>query len=221
MENKVKDCADDLAGFVLAGGASSRMGRDKAQLQFGTTTLVERAANVLDSVTTVPVSIVGNLSVGDFTDELAGNFSWLRDDLTTETQQQRRGAIVGLHTVFKNSKTAWAAILACDLPFAGAEIFDFLATQRTAEFDAIVPIQPDGRWQPLVALYRSQACLPQIEKMLGENVWSVKELLSRVRTRPVKFAEISNLPNADYMFLNVNTPTDYQIALKIELENRV
>lgn len=211
----MKSPTKEIEGFVLAGGASSRMGRDKAQLDFGGTTLVERAAESLRHIAVEPINIVGGLSANNFSDELASKFRFL-PDLVIEAEQNRRGAIVGLQTVFKSSRTAWAVVLACDLPFISAQFFERLANFCTADFDAIVSIQPDGRWQPLAGLYRSGACLPQIEMMLSENIWSVKELLQRVRTRQVEFREISDLPNSDLLFLNVNTPADYETALKLK-----
>lgn len=206
--------SNEIEGFVLAGGASSRMGRDKAQLPFGKATFAERAAFALNAVTNKPIYIVGNLLTSDFPPEFKSKFRFLPDILTA--RENRRGAILGLHTVFANSNAPWAAILACDLPFASGELFERLTDLRAAEFDAVVPVQADGELQPLCALYRSEKCLPQIEKMLQENVWSVKKLLQRINPRLVEFAKIADLPGADHFFLNVNTPADYQLALTLE-----
>lgn len=203
---------DDIEGFVLTGGASSRMGRDKARLPFGEAAFFERAAAALRPLTTKPIVIVGGAGFA----RLSESFRFLPDNSITGVKEHERGAIIGLQTIFKNSKTSWVAILACDLPFADSNLFQRLSDLRTDEFEAIVPVQPDGRWQPLCALYRSQACLAHAEKMIEENIWSVRELVSRIRTRRVEFVEISDLPNSERFFLNVNTPADYEHALHLK-----
>jgi molybdopterin-guanine dinucleotide biosynthesis protein A len=203
---------NDIEAFILAGGASSRMGRDKWRLRLGETTFIERAATALQSLTTEPITIVGNSS---FAESFRG-FRFLPDDVNPGNNENRRGAIIGLQTVFRNSGAKWAAILACDLPFASVDLMRHLAVLRTNECESVVPVQPDGRWQPLCALYHREACLPHIEEMIKENIWSVKELLCRTRTRLVEFAEIADLPGAESFFLNVNTPADYERALRIE-----
>jgi molybdopterin-guanine dinucleotide biosynthesis protein A len=206
---------NEIEGFILAGGASSRMGRDKSRLQLGETTFIGRAATALQAVTINQIVIVGG---SDFA-ESPNEFRFLPDDIKFGVENGR-AAIIGLQTVFRHAKTNWAAILACDLPFASPQLFERLATLRTAEFEAIVPVQPDGRWQPLCALYRNTSCLPHVEEMLEENIWSVKELLYRIRTRHVEFAEIADLQDAERFFINVNTPTDYERALQIQMLNQ-
>ena len=203
----------DIEGFVLAGGASSRMERDKGHLQWGATTFAERAAEALQTIATKPVVIVG----GSGFDQSMGKFRFLPDFKPDD--ETRRAAIFGLQTIFRNSNATWAAILACDLPFADHNLFARLATFRNADFEAVVPVQPDGRWQPLCALYRGAACLPQVEAMLTENTWSLKELLNRIRPRFVSWAEIGDLPNSESFFLNVNTPADYSLALCLKAKD--
>ncbi len=202
---------NNIEGFVLAGGASSRMGCDKAGLRWGDSTFIEHSAITLQTITTAPIAVVG----GSETAESSAEFRFLPDAFEPN-HENRRGAIIGLQTVFRNSNASWAAVLACDLPFVSGKLVERLAALRTNEFEAIVPVQPDGRWQPLCALYRSAACLPPVEKMLEENIWSVRELLGRIRTRLVPFTDISDLPNSERFFLNVNTPADYKLALRLK-----
>ena len=209
----MSDQFEDIEGFILAGGASSRMGHDKGHLPWGETTFTERAAAALQTITTKPVVIVGGFGF----DESPGKFRFLSD--FKSDGETRRAPIFGLRTIFRNSNASWAAILACDLPFVSAELFERLATWRNADFEAVVPVQPDGKWQPLCALYRSAVCLPQVESMLEENLWSLKELLKRIRTRPIPFAEIADLPSAERFFLNVNTPAEYELAMRLKAED--
>ena len=78
--------------------------------------------------------------------------------------------------------------------------------------DSIVPIQPDGRPQPVCALYRRETCLPEIERLVSAGEHTPRALLANVRTRYVQFAELSDLPGAENFFLNLNTPEDFERA---------
>lgn len=185
------------------------MKQDKAHLLLGGKTFVVRAASVLSAVVAAPerLFVVGNL------EENRSDLPILPDEFSGEGGDERkRGAIVGLHAALKNTKANWAAILACDLPFASGELFERLASLRDEKFDAIVPVQPDGKRQPLCALYRREACLPIVETMIRGDDWSLRNLLRCVKTRFISFDEISDLRNAELFFFNVNTPEDYVAA---------
>ncbi|MDQ3179833.1 MAG: molybdenum cofactor guanylyltransferase [Acidobacteriota bacterium] len=199
---------NDIDGFILAGGASKRMGQAKANLLLGGKTFARRAASALSAVAAPGrLFIVGNLKENLF------DLPILPDEFDGENDKRKRAAIVGLHAALKNSNANWAAVLACDLPLVTGELFQKLASLRNENSDAVVPLQPDGeRMQPLCALYRRDACLPVIETILGGDDWSLQKLLRRVETRFVRFDEISDLPRAEYFFLNVNTPEDYEVA---------
>lgn len=202
----------DIDGFILAGGANSRMRRDKAHLLLGGKTFAERAAISL-SVVAAPerLFVVGNVETNLF------DLPILPDEFASESAERKRGAIVGLHAALKNTKANWAAVLACDLPFASGELFERLASLRDEKLDAIVPVQPDGKWQPLCALYRRETCLPIVEKLICGDDWSLRNFLRLVKTRFARFEEIEDLPLADLFFFNVNTPEDYAAALEAAL----
>ncbi|MGI8494611.1 MAG: molybdenum cofactor guanylyltransferase, partial [Pyrinomonadaceae bacterium] len=83
-------------------------------------------------------------------------------------------------------------------------------------FDAIAPVQPDGRIQPLCAIYKREICLPIIEKMLAAGNFRLQEIFTRVNSRLIDFSEIADLPDAENFFFNVNTPEDFRRAEQIE-----
>jgi molybdopterin-guanine dinucleotide biosynthesis protein A len=197
----------DVQGFILVGGASSRMGADKSQLMFGRQTAVERISAELRSVTS-HVSLVGSRQ-----DHAEPGLKNIRD------LHECWGALGGLHAALDACRTEWAAILACDLPFVTGDLFLrlLLLAQRTRRevFDAIVPIQPDSRPQPLCALYRREPCLQVAERLIASGEHMPRALLATVKTRWVEFQELADLANADHFFLNVNTPADYERATQL------
>ena len=201
-----ENCMKDIDGFILAGGASSRMKRDKANLLLGGKTFVERATYALSAVAPERLFVVGNLK------ESFNGLPILSDEFTVINNERKRCAIIGLHTALSNTKAIWAAVLACDLPFVSGDLFQKLASFRDENSKAIVPVQADGRAQPLCALYRAENCLPIIEEILNGGDWSLQNFLRRVETRYVRFDEISDLQRAEYFFFNVNTPDDYAAA---------
>jgi molybdopterin-guanine dinucleotide biosynthesis protein A len=128
---------------------------------------------------------------------------------------EKWGALGGIHAALSAAKTDWVMVIACDLPFASRDLFERLKSFIDASFDAIVPMQPDGRPQPVCALYRREPCLPEIEKLIRAGEHTPRALLANVRTRYVQFAELNDLRRAENFFLNLNTPEDFDRAKRL------
>ena len=190
----------DVEGFILVGGASTRMGSDKAQLMFGAQTGVERIAAELKPHTD-RVRLVGSRA-----EQSASAFENVPDVL------ERWGALGGIHSALDACQAKCAVIVACDLPLVTSDLFTRLWQLNTTTFDAVVPIQADGRPQPLCAIYRRDTTLSECERLIAAGEHTPRALLAQIRTRWVEFRELADLPGADHFFLNVNTPADYELA---------
>jgi molybdopterin-guanine dinucleotide biosynthesis protein A len=187
-----------IEGFVLVGGRSTRMGRDKSALLLGGRALVDRAVLALRGVSD-NIRLVGGTA-----DEVAG---WGR----VADVYRDWGALGGLHAALAASTTPWAAVLACDLPFVTPELLTRLADLR-GEFDAVAPVQADGITQPLCALYNVAICRAQATELIESGERRPIALLQSIRTRWVPFSEIADLDGASHFFDNINTPDDYARA---------
>ena len=202
----------DVEGFILVGGASSRMGDDKSQLRLGHQTTVERITTELSSVAS-RIFLVGSRQAQP-----------KRGLKNIPDAHVRWGALGGIHTALAACEAEWAAVVACDLPFVTRDLFlRLLQFARTNSSDAVVPIQPDLRPQPLCALYRCQSCLKEAARLIAAGEHTPRALLAAVRTRSVEFGELADLPEAEHFFFNVNTPADYEQAQQIlvTLQNRL
>ena len=190
---------EQIAAFILAGGASSRMGTDKSQLRIEQQTFTERISKTLLNITD-SVTIVGRDSDESSLPSVADLYPKL-------------GALGGIHAALAACSREWAIVVACDLPFVTSELFSYLAALRM-DHDAVVPIQKDGRPQPLAALYRVDPCLQQATNLIEAGRRRPLDLLEAVKTRWVAFDELRNFPRAQSFFVNINTPEDYYEAIR-------
>lgn len=190
----------DVEGFILVGGASRRMGSDKAELLIGGRTSLERVAGALSAAAS-SVALVGARREYDGVT--------LRN---VPDVHEEWGALGGIHAALTAAEKDWALIVACDLPFVTSELFARLKSLISESTDAIVPIQPDARPQPLCALYRRESCCPEAEKLIALGEHTPRALLANVRARHVEFDKVKDLPGADNFFLNLNTPSDFRQA---------
>jgi molybdopterin-guanine dinucleotide biosynthesis protein A len=191
--------AMDIEGFILVGGASSRMGQDKAGLTLQGRSFAERIGEALGRVAW-RVNLVGakNADSSLITRNVPDVYeSW--------------GALGGLHAALSACRADWAAVIACDLPFVTGELLARLAALRE-EAEAVVPLQADGRLQPLCALYRTQPCAEKARELIEAGERRPRALVKAVRARLVEVEELAELPGARLFFENVNTPEDYAKA---------
>ena len=194
----------EVEGFILVGGASSRMGTEKARLSLGGRNFVERIQAALRSV-------AGRTSVVGVKE---GTTDWPSLPAVPDIHV-KWGALGGLHAALFACRAEWAAVVACDLPFVTGELFVQLASLRE-NFDAVIPVQADGWRQPLCAFYRARVACERAAELIAAGERRPRALLNSLRTREVAFDELRHLPGADRFFININTPEDYMHAVKEE-----
>jgi molybdopterin-guanine dinucleotide biosynthesis protein A len=183
------------------------MGTDKARLELDGRSFVERIGAALACVAE-RVSVVGGRE---------GIAAWALPVVPDVYAQW--GALGGLHGALAACRAPWAAVVACDLPFVTGELLARLVSHGES-YDAVVPVQPDGRAQPLCALYRVAPCLRLAEELIGSGERRPRALLRGVRTRWVESAELADIEGAPLFFTNVNTPEDHARARKAVLSDK-
>jgi molybdopterin-guanine dinucleotide biosynthesis protein A len=175
------------AGYLLAGGRSTRMGRDKALLPFRGGRLAEVVARAVEEA-------AGSVTVVGRPELLA--YPTIADLYPGE------GPLGGILTALAHSHAEWNLVVACDMPEVTSEFLAGLLDRATASGrDALIPSGPSGRREPLCAVYRSTA----------------REALEREFARGVRkvMAAVAGLDAAVWVspqvahFQNVNTPEDW------------
>ena len=126
----------ELSAFVLGGGQSSRMARDKAFLELNGRTLLQHALDLVRCVT-ANIFIVGPSSK-------FGSFAPVLEDVVSG-----RGPLAGIYTALKATTSEMNLILAVDTPFVSAAFIQYLAAQaRTTDAAVTYPLI-SGQSQPL------------------------------------------------------------------------
>lgn len=185
-----------ITGFILVGGASRRMGRDKGNLPLAGRSFVEHIVAALSPIVS-STCVVGR------------EFTGLRKQIPSVPDfYEKWGALGGLHAALRACQTPWAAVVACDLPFVTSDLFRRLASRRQ-NFEAVAPIQRDGIPQPLCALYLRNACLERASQLIESGERRPIGLLQSVETCWVQFEELADLEGSLNLFDNINTPEDY------------
>jgi molybdopterin-guanine dinucleotide biosynthesis protein A len=186
------------AGFVLAGGQSSRMGVDKALLELHGRTLLERALETMRGVCDA-VSIVGDTA------------KFATYGTVVEDVYAGCGPLAGIHAALLNSSAELNLVMAVDMPFVSRELLAFLLA-TAAETDAIAAVPRSGQgYQPLSAVYR-HAFAPAAEAALRAGTYKIDALFSTVVVREIGEEELRRAGFSEKMFLNVNTPEDLRSA---------
>jgi molybdopterin-guanine dinucleotide biosynthesis protein A len=191
----------DLAAFVLAGGKSTRMGRDKAFVEFDGKTLLLRALELVSAVAQ-EVGIVGDR-------EKFSSFGPVIEDVYPE-----RGPLGGIHAALASSKAEFNLMLAVDLPFVEPRFLDYLIAQASECKATVTVPRAGGGWQPLCAVYRREFAAVAERALIAGN-HKIDLLFPTVEIRAIDEIELSKLGFSGSMFRNLNTPEELENARRI------
>jgi molybdenum cofactor guanylyltransferase len=175
---------------VLAGGKSSRMGRDKALLPFRGGAL---AAHVAATVAAAAGSVT---LIGD--PRKYGHLGYpVLPDRTPGA-----GPVGGIESVLSYTAADWNLVLACDMPAISAALLrGLLDAAERAGADVLVPAGPSGRLEPLSAVYHRR-CLATVRRALESGVRKVTDALDGL--------EVARWTVDDAAcFENLNTPEEW------------
>ncbi len=185
----------DVSAFVLAGGKSTRMGRDKALMVLDTRTLLSHSLEVMRSVTP-DVRIVGD-------PEKYSKFAESVADLYPNC-----GPLGGIHAALRASSADLNLMLAVDLPFVIPALLEYLVGRAKASPASSVTVPRSGsRLQPLCAVYRREFVDPA-EKALCAGRYKIDALFDPATTQVIGEDTLDAAGFSPNLFRNLNTPED-------------
>jgi len=188
-----------VSAVVLTGGASQRMGSDKAHLEYGGRPAAEHIARLLASLVQ-DVAIVGG-SPPDAASAAGARF--VAD--VAGPQSSLRGLVSALVAV----ETEYVIVVATDLPFVTPDLL--LALVAWPGADAVVPRDANGR-HALCALYRREAVLAVARDRLERGELTLGALLDVIDTAYVEGEALRRLDPDGAVLMNVNTPDELAAA---------
>ncbi len=180
---------------IFAGGKSSRMGRDKALLPFGSSPTLtefqlEKFAPFFEHI------YVGCKDKNKF--DFKANFI---EDLEI---YEDSAPYVGLISAFEQLQSDTICVISVDAPFFNAEHFKKLLKENNQKYNALVAQSPTGI-QPLCAVYK-KSTLPYLLQLTNEKRYPFKYLYEKISVKFIPFED-------EKIFTNLNTPHEYEKAM--------
>jgi len=179
------------AGYVLVGGKSSRMGRNKALLPYHGITLAESVGEV------VRAAAGPTTRVGDQRHAAPSEIGFVPDLYPGE------GPLGGIISALDHSQADWNLIVACDMPGLKVDFLrQLLERAEHSRADAIIPVGPSGQWEPLCAAYHRNA-RSGLQAAFARGIRKIATALEEVRMTTWQVSEELSC------FQNVNTPEEW------------
>jgi len=186
-----------ISGWILAGGMSSRMGRDKALLPIGSHTLIELVVQRLRPLVERMV-IIGN----------AHNLQRLRDTLLADAiltdVEPGYGPLMGIYTGLMYTETLLNVFVPCDMPWVERGLIDRLVYRCRQGVEVTASLHPVEGIQPFPLVCQTTATW-RIGALLDRGERSLQVLFQQPGAQLIEINE----PDLWRSFMNVNTVADY------------
>jgi molybdopterin-guanine dinucleotide biosynthesis protein A len=201
----------NIRGFVLAGGASRRFGRDKAFVEFDGEPLIARLCRILRAATAEDVRIIGD----------AEKYAHIGVECVPDRwpgEGPLGGIVTALMATYACDGTsdlnAWSLIIGCDMPFLTIEWLQHLASRAIAsKAEVVVPESPYGL-EPLCACWQVTAA-PALGRLFESGVRRVTDAMKQLRMEVLDATDWKRFDNLNRLFWNMNTPADHEEAIRM------
>jgi molybdopterin-guanine dinucleotide biosynthesis protein A len=187
-----------MTGIILAGGASRRMGTDKAFLEVNGKPLIEHILAVFSSL------FARTIVVTNTPERYRGYAVEITSDALPIS-----GPLTGIYSGLLKSSDEYNFVAACDMPFLNPRLITYMG-EIAAGHDAVVP-QFDGFLEPLHAVYR-RGLLSRMESHIKKQDRRIRGIFDHIDVRYVTEEEIVRFDREKRSFKNLNTPKEYKEA---------
>ncbi|UCE45737.1 MAG: molybdenum cofactor guanylyltransferase [Methanobacteriota archaeon] len=186
-----------ITGAVLAGGTSSRFGKEKALADFGSRTMISHVIAVLQQLAD---EIVMSVAPGrkPYYAHLLGN-----DILVVEDERTGEGPIRGLVTALEASHGEYVLASPCDTPLLRREVCEKIAAMGVGKDGAVPRVR--GYLEPLHAIYKRGPCLKAFQQVIKEGVLRPKEAFGLLDLAIVEEEELRTVDPELVSFVNINS----------------
>ena len=179
-----------VTGLILAGGSSTRLGRDKATSRWRRLRFVDHVAAALFTVTDKVL-----VSVKDDTTD----YNVVGATVVVDAEGGG-GPLAGIYAGLMAMKTTWLLVLACDMPRILPASLNKIVAQTADAGSAVISVDSGGAHHPLCAAYH-KSIIPTVELHLKHKIFAVKALFAALE-------EVHYVQVADEELTNVNTSED-------------
>lgn len=185
----------NVTGILLAGGLSSRMGKEKGLVKVGNQYLYEYPLQVLEAccneilISTCKDSVISR-SYPIVCDETSG-----------------LGPIGGIYTCLKHSSNDLNVILSYDMPGVNEALVRYMLHEIKGD-DMVVPSLKANQPEPLCGIYR-KSILPVIEACIQQNEYAVHAVRNRSRSKVLLIKQHMSFWHPD-LFANINKIGDLE-----------
>jgi molybdenum cofactor guanylyltransferase len=194
-----------ISCLVLAGGKSTRLGRDKMVEVIGHRTLLER---VLDTLETFHSEIIIVTSGQSHLPSLPNHPSIkMVGDI-----YPGKGSLGGIYSGLKASSSHYNLVVAADMPFLNRDLLQYMVS--IAEGFDLVAFNEEDRPELLHAVY-SKNCLSPMEALIRQNNLRIMGILPSIKVRYLTSEEIDRFDPQHLSFFNINTEEDLKKALEL------
>lgn len=185
---------NNITGIILAGGKSSRMGRDKGFVEINGAYMIEHVIAAVAPCVTSLVIVANHDNYRQF------GYPVIKDIIP------ECGPMGGIYTGLLHSSTMQNIVVSCDIPFITPSVISHLAT-ATTEADVLC-VSHSGKREPLCARYR-KICALKMAPFLESGNYRMNEFLSSVNTQ---LYLAHSIPGFDTIQLaNINTPLELNL----------
>jgi molybdopterin-guanine dinucleotide biosynthesis protein A len=193
-----------ITSIILAGGRSSRLGREKLAEVIAGKSLIKRAVSTLISLSQEILIVISQKQA--------------RSSLSLYTYPEAKtvldlypgkGSLIGIYTGLVNSTNFLNLVVACDMPFLNLDLLHYMVKVAPG-FDVVIP-RIDDQMEPLHAVY-SKNCIGPMESLIKQDNLKVTAFFDSVKVRYIGKEELDRFDPERLSFFNINTEADLKRA---------
>ncbi len=211
---------------ILSGGESRRflkpghIREDKALEIVNDKRMIEWVIDTAYQISEkVAVIVRDEEQVKSYSDIFSKNYPSLQ--IIADMEGFGHSPLVGIATSARIIEDDLILVLPCDTPYVKEDVLKLLV-DKANDFDAISPLWPDGKIEPLIAIYRREHVLLCYPALLSLRRWRPDDIMrGSKKSYLINVENIKEFDKELNSFFNINYPEDIKVKKRIKLSNGI